>query len=432
MEKMIKRLGFHYYLDTNHYTQVDLDRWKESPLSASAEWVVLRGSLTRMIPEFFIRSLVSSGTRVVVHVPSPVQSMDPIDLRSMLTTYKRWGVSRVILFDRPNLRSQWPAADWNRSGLIERFMDLLIPTLQLQLEIGYPPVLPPLEPAGDYWDTAFLKGCLEQLKKLRLVEITSKVEMSCYAWSYGKPLNWGAGGPKRWTGVRPYYTPEGSQNQMGLCIVDWYDQIGKDTIDREIPVLVLQGGILNARSISASDQRVHRDDSLAIIRNLQGDALRASVTFFAFPLYASKHSAEAASASWYDQDGQPKPVIEALIKTDGLRKRQSNPSHTWSPESYFLLPTAADTAKGFPWPLIHAAAARESAVLGYSLEQARTARRVFLIGDEGEFPLEMERELVDHGRKVYRVPPAALAAAEKSLHLQQDQTDRTFHDRSRR
>ena len=66
----------------------------------------------------------------------------------------------MVLFDRPNLRANWPAAAWAQSNLVERFLDVFQPLALAAVQAGLIPVFPPLEPGGDYWDTAFLRSCL--------------------------------------------------------------------------------------------------------------------------------------------------------------------------------------------------------------------------------------------------------------------------------
>src|SRR5574340_797115 len=45
------RLGFHYFPDTLHYTERDLQQWLPVLLDLGASWLVIRSDATRAIPE---------------------------------------------------------------------------------------------------------------------------------------------------------------------------------------------------------------------------------------------------------------------------------------------------------------------------------------------------------------------------------------------
>ncbi len=66
--------------------------------------------------------------------------------------------------------------------------------LRTQISAGLQPIFPPLEPGGDYWDTAFLEAALASLKR-RAPDLINQIVLALYAWTYDQPLDWGAGGP---------------------------------------------------------------------------------------------------------------------------------------------------------------------------------------------------------------------------------------------
>ena len=58
--------GFHYFPDELHYRRADLQTWLLELLGLDAKWITLIGSMTRAVPEAFIRGLwmlASSDTR---------------------------------------------------------------------------------------------------------------------------------------------------------------------------------------------------------------------------------------------------------------------------------------------------------------------------------------------------------------------------------
>ena len=156
MSSPLSRLGFHYFPDDSHYTGRDLEQWLPVLLKLAARWLVLSASPKRSIPEPFVRGIVEAGIRPVVWIKSGMSDTSPRELAPLLTSYSAWGVQEVVVFDRPNQRTSWTTTDWSRPDLVERFVDRMLPILQLEKSVGLNPVFPPLEPGGDYWDTAFL------------------------------------------------------------------------------------------------------------------------------------------------------------------------------------------------------------------------------------------------------------------------------------
>ena len=109
-----------------------------------------------------------------------------------------------MIFDKPNIKSSWASSAWAQHDLVERFLDRFIPVASAVIHLGLIPIFPPLEPGGDYWDTAFLKSSLESMKRRGKTDILDKLVLSAAGSFSNHGLSWGAGGPERWPGSRPY------------------------------------------------------------------------------------------------------------------------------------------------------------------------------------------------------------------------------------
>jgi hypothetical protein len=256
------RIGFHYFPDTMHYRQQDSKIWLGELKSLHASWLILTAPVDRAIPEHFIRELIENNIEPVLHFntdfhrPIKMNEFEPL-----LSAYASWGVDKVIFFDRPNIRSSWPSANWANRDLVEQFLEHYIPLANLALKHGLTPGFPPLEPGGDYWDTAFLRAVLENLVAGRKTQIINHSFLTCYAWMNQHPLDWGKGGPERWPLAHPYATPENCEDQMGFHIFDWYTSISKSVLDIEVPILLL--GLGNDVSPFKSLQELDETDGTA-------------------------------------------------------------------------------------------------------------------------------------------------------------------------
>jgi hypothetical protein len=238
------RLGFHYYPDTLHYRESDLEIWLPELKALNASWLVLQSSIDRAIPEPFVSGLLQANIEPVItfnlSLPNPPSAAE---MRTLLEAYARWGARYIILFDRPNSRSSWSSAAWIQQDLIERFLDRYLPLATLTQQAGLAPVFPPLEPGGNYWDLAFLRSSLESLQKRHQNHLLDNLILSAYAWTHDHSLNWGAGGPERWPEARPYFTPNGVEDHRGFRIFDWYQAISQAVLQQACPVILLNSGV---------------------------------------------------------------------------------------------------------------------------------------------------------------------------------------------
>ena len=166
MPTPLSRLGLHYFPDTLHYRQEDLKQWLPVWQDLRISWLVLYATTRFSIPEAFLNTLVDHAIQPVIHIHSPLDPPASIsDFSLQFKTYTRWGVRHIVLFDRPNMKQSWTQSEWVRASPVNRFLDIWIPRAEAALQAGLLPVLPPLEPGGDYWDTVFLQGILHGLQQ---------------------------------------------------------------------------------------------------------------------------------------------------------------------------------------------------------------------------------------------------------------------------
>ena len=200
------RIGFHYFPDTRHYRQSDLETWLPRLVEMGASWLTLLAPAERAIPEDFIQVLLSARIQPVLHFRLRTAEPVPVDsLRLLFNAYARWGVRQVALYDRPNARTSWPAHIWAKNYLVERLLDDFIPLARMAQEQGLTVITPPLKPGGDYWDLAFLRTALRGLKRRGCTDLIDSLAIGAYAWINDRPVDWGAGGPEHWPDVRPYH-----------------------------------------------------------------------------------------------------------------------------------------------------------------------------------------------------------------------------------
>lgn len=389
------RHGFHYYPDDRHYTQRDLEQWLPILMRLSARWLVLQANANRSIPEAFVRGLIEAGIKPIVWIKSPIVDVGASELAPMTASYGQWGVRELVVYDRPNMRQSWSPELWSRPGLVERFVDRLLPILQQQHSAGMHPIIPPLEPGGDYWDTAFLETALRSMLRRGHTGLVQDLRIATFAWTYGQPLDWGSGGPAGWPEAYPYRQIGRSQDQIGFRTFDWYAAISESVVGRTLPMIVVAGG--------AADRHSYRpEDVTASLRAALGSEIPESVIAFNFHLLVAEQKAEEQQGAWFVSASEPKSIVSAAERmlNAGGQIKSSNPVQKTF-QHYVLVPTTEMSQEA--WLAVRGLA--DDAVIGFSAEEAARAEMVTIVGDEASIPPSIERKLIQGGAQVQRVRP---------------------------
>ncbi len=315
-----KRLGIHYFADDQHYNQADLDQWLPVLQTLGINWITLPAPLDRAIPHGFLDALVSVDIQPVVQLNIPLTD-DYIldDFSAMLRSYANSGVRYVVLFDRPNLRDQWPGIAWTQRGLVDRFLDKFLPLAKAAVEAGLSPVFPALEPGGDYWDTAFLRAALESLNNRGEGQLLDSLALGAYVWTEDRSMTWGAGGPESWPATMPYHTPQGSEDQRGFRIFDWYNAISEAALGKQLPIIIVAAGV-QRESGKALDARVGTR-AIKMAQTLarpadpdKNNAVPANVLACNFWLLSAASGSSIYELAWFkSQNGKPTKAGEEWL-----------------------------------------------------------------------------------------------------------------------
>jgi hypothetical protein len=379
----------------------DLRRWLRILDALSANSVVLPCSTSRLIPEPFLKGLQEANIQPIVHLSAEIGSISNSELATVFETYRRWGLKEIVLYDQPNLKSKWRSADWSRSGLVERFVDVMLPVLMMQRSAGLIPTLPPLEPGGDYWDLAFLKGTLRSIQRRGHSDLLEDCHIALRIWTHGQSLDWGLGGADRWPEAKPYATPEGCQDHLGFRLYEWYQAIVRDVLAIDLPMRVLNGGYSQKETSSETYWRGQAAESNgSILRFLLGDELPPYVLSFAFPLVTDDQEPNSSASAWFTELGEPNAVVPLAQSILGGGKNWKGNDRKKAYRVYILL---SEDPLGIPEEIriqVLQMARDKQAVIGFSLEDAKRAEKVILPKGATTNHTEFEVELRAHGCSV--------------------------------
>ena len=402
------RYGFYFYPDTMHYRENDIHTWIPELRALGASWLTLLAPTDRAIPESFIRPIIDEGIQPVIHMPlATTTSGNSIESGIFFDAYSHWGVKYITLFDRPNQLKNWSPSNWAQKNLVERFLDIFIPIADAALKAGLIPVFPPLEPGGDYWDTAFLFAALQGLQRRGQQDLLDQLVLSAYAWSGNRSPNWGAGGPERWPRTRPYSTPQNSEDHLGFRIFDWYLAIAQAAMGKSRPIILLGAGSrigdqLDSRS-PAVDIHAHSWQNMTLVRLMSGrsqeyDPVPSEVLTCNFWLLSAAQGDQEVTNAWYKPDQKQLPVV-AMIKewvANGGVDPSSSSKFISSPTfningsrpiaHYLLLPTFEWGAADWHLDAIRPFINKYQPTIGFSPVEASHAKKVTVIGGTTNVP----------------------------------------------
>jgi len=414
-------LGFHYFPDDAHYRAADLQAWLPELKALGASWLTLVGSPTRAIPESFLRSLIEAGIEPIIHIPIAPAPYDLNELRTLYFTYARWGAHYVVLFDQPNVKSQWAAESWAQEGLVGRFLDLLLPALQIAQNARLVPVFPPLRQGGDYWDISFLDNALALLKQRNQQRLLKEMAFAFYAFAGNRPADWGAGGSARWPKAQPYNVPPDSQDQRGFRSFEWYQEVITARTGAPRPLLMMAGGArlgdTDDSNFPPVDNGRHALCNNAILTAMLNRELPTYVTNVSFWLLAATEDSPHAKQAWYRADGSTLLMAGAMRQAVAAATQAVAANEKRTPAGtpktvgrgvkpifhYLLFPTFEWGVSDWHWAAAGDYIRTFQPACGFSSEEAQAAERVTIVGNEQGVSADIESALRAAGCKVERV-----------------------------
>jgi hypothetical protein len=210
-------------------------------------------------------------------------------------------------------------------------------------------------------------------------------------------LDWGKGGPDKWQDVRPYFTPIGSQDQIGFRIFEWYNAIAMKVLGKTLPIFTVAGGVRSGAD-TVSEATVE-EQTISIVKLLESGDLPSELRNFAFYLLACDPKHPDYASAWFPSINDPRQVVHAV--QDFVLANEIVTSKNI--DHYLLLPESREPTEIPDIAAIRALVKRENPVIGNSPSAARRAIDVTLVGDKYSIPSSIEMDLLNAGCKVRRL-----------------------------
>jgi hypothetical protein len=415
------RVGFHYFPDTDHFRATNLNSWLPELQALGTSWLALQAPSDRAIPERFLKGLLEHNIEPVLLLDLPIEKPPSLsDLGILFSSYARWGVHYIRLFDRPNNHKSWSSTSWAQANLVERFLDRYLPFAFSALQSGLIPIFPSLEPGGDYWDTAFLRESLISIKRRGHQKLLDHLIIGAHANIGHRPITWGKGGLERWPQAKPYTPSMGTEDHRGFYIFEWYIPIIESVIQEQASIILFEAGapleFYDSVNKSILDLNDHTARNLSLIhalasncdKNTSQSECRNSINKLEpiptqviscnlWLLTASPNSPHVRNA-WYKPDGTTLPIVKATNKyiSEKSIEQDINKLPPKSPSNrpdklithYLLLPSYHWGVTDWHLDLIKPFVKQHQPTIGFSLKEASKATRVSIVGGVQAFSQE--------------------------------------------
>lgn len=416
MANKTPKIGFSYFSSPKYL----LDRHVQTWFSALQRWggslVILEGNFDLVIPEDIFITSTKYRLDPIIHFKTILPSARRFnECAFLLDIYKKWGAKYVILGDQPNTKLGWPSAGWHDDTLVEDFLDRFIPLANHALKIGLVPILAPLLPGGDYWDCAFMEMMLDGLKQRKMANILDAMVLSSYGYTYRKPLSWGAGGPERWPGSKPYMTPEGQEDQLGFHHFEWMQAASQRVTGQKMPVIILDAGSPEPK-LKQAPQVTVEDTLRQILAAVQRPQGASSSQLGEDPLFNemvlactfSLASLKRLLGADFTQQGLDR--IFQVGKTEKITPHIHSNSHKHF-EHYLLLPAYASGVSDVVLNKVRPLIKKYHPTVGFSLQEAIHASKVSVFPDPYLFTDEQINHLRAAGCEVELLPQTGIEIA---------------------
>ena len=416
MDRNKQALGFEYFSSPEFLVLKRVRDWLPVLKQLGASAVVIQSGFDKAIPEDIFLAARDQQLTPVVHFTMELPLARKFnEVAFLMDVYAKWGVSEVILGNKPNSKSSWTATAWHYDSIVDHFLDRFIPLANHAVRAGLSPALPPLQPGGDYWDTAFVELVLGGLKRRQMEGILDCLSLTSYGYTFNKPLSWGAGGPERWLGVKPYQTPEGQQDQLGFNNYAWQNAMGLRATGKNFPISILDAGSSGMKFVQSNYQAMKKDIKTIYASILGKLAPNSSKTEMAVMLD------DSVKQVFFSLDNIAK-LMQNKISSKELIEFFKEPKHAGKTiksvedsgkvfDHYLLLPVHTSGISDVILNKIRPLIKHRQTTVGFSPSEAKFARKVSIYPDPIVFSDEVIDELRSAGCTVEILPDSGIDIA---------------------
>jgi len=414
MTENTQKIGFTYFSTPEFLINNQLETWLPGLKRLGTSYIIYEAGFDYSVPEDAFLIAEDNGLQPIVHLTSELPIARKFNEAAVLMdAYAKWGVKVIILGNKPNTKAAWLNAGWHYENLVDHFLDRFIPLANYAVQIGMSPVLPPMQPGGDYWDTAFIELVMAGLNRRKLDKVLEHLILSSYGYTFDQPLSWGKGGPECWSASKPYLTPEGQEDQLGFHNFEWVQAQANRVSGRRFSVFILNAGHPGTIDSSSGPQKV-LENVQRIVLACRGALPEEAST--EYPTFDSSIAGCIFNLDTLDKALEGNLNMETLAQLFGNRSSDNKKSITTEYEHkiinhYLLLPSYSSGVSDVILNKVKPVIKKYQPTIGFSLEEAVMAQKVTIYPDPLIFTDEHINQLRSAGCSVEILPESGIEIA---------------------
>ncbi len=414
MTENTQNIGFTYFSTPESLINNQLETWLPGLKRLGASYVIYEAGFDYGVPEDAFLIAEENGLQPIVHFTSELPIARKFNEAAVLMdAYGKWGVHEIILGNKPNTKAAWLNAGWHYENLVDHFLDRFIPLANYAVQIGMSPVLPPMQPGGDYWDTAFIELVMAGLNRRKLDKVLEHLILSSYGYTFDRSLSWGKGGPECWSASKPYLTPEGQEDQLGFHNFEWVQAQANRVIGRQSSVFILDAGHPGTIDSSSGPEKV-LENVQRIVLACHGALTEEGNT--EYPTFDSSVASCVFNMDTLDKALEGSLNMETLAQLFGNRSSDNEKLIPTEDEQkiinhYLLLPLYSSGVSDVILNKVKPVIKKYQPTIGFSLEEAFVAKKVTIYPDPLIFTDEQINQLRSAGCSVEILPESGIEIA---------------------
>jgi hypothetical protein len=291
--------GMHW-IPITHTTDANVDRFVDEAEQMGVKWMVILNDGTKIGEnDYLVNKLTEKGIMPIMRVYTPEGRPIEGDLGALVQHYKSLGVQYYQLYNEPNLNVENPDGKPN----VARYTDLWVRDAKKVVAAGGLPGFGALSPGGNFDDVEFLKQSLDRIKATGETATLDKAWVSLHNYTLNHPLDY-------------------SKDSNGFLKYRFYDQIIKDKVGRQMPIIGTEGGTFVGADEDKTLPKVTEQKQVEMVTGAYEQVEQRHDPYFLAYSYwvianeeGGGHDQGFTRHALFQSNGKVSPVVQALKKS---------------------------------------------------------------------------------------------------------------------
>ncbi len=218
--------------------------------------------------------------------------------------------------------------------------------------------------------------------------LLEKLCLASVGYTFNRSLTWGEGGPENWPSTQPYATPEGQEDQLGFNNYEWLQAIVERTTGKRPTVLIMDAGNPAVDvSLAGADTSLERLQLIVEACHGSESDVEASLPVFDGSILACTFDLDTLSMLLGGNLSVASLKSIFGINNGNTLASEDKSTFKGKPITHYLLLPARETGvSDVVLKKVRPIIKQCNPTIGFSLEEAKLAKKVSIFPDPVIFP----------------------------------------------